>query len=67
MSGRKKLQDYFVDRKVALKARDHVPLVVDGSARIVWVAGYGIDEAFRVTDASQSVLLLRLKVVGGPA
>jgi len=65
LRGRKKLQDYFVDRKVALGTRDHVPLVVDGSDRIVWVAGYGIDEAFRVTDPSQSVLLLRLKLVGG--
>jgi tRNA(Ile)-lysidine synthase len=67
LGGRKKLQDYFIDRKVALARRDRVPLVVDGSNRIVWVAGYGIDEAFRVTDASQSVLLLRLKVVGGSA
>ena len=67
VGGRKKLQDYFVDRKVALGRRDQVPLVVDESDRIVWVAGYGIDEAFRVTDASQSVLLLRLKVVGGSA
>ena len=67
VGGRKKLQDYFVDRKVALGRRDQVPLVVDGSDRIVWVAGYGIDEAFRVTDPSQSVLLLRLKVMGGSA
>lgn len=63
LGGRKKLQDYFVDRKVALGRRDQVPLVVDGSDRIVWVAGYGIDEAFRVTDPSQSVLLLRLRQV----
>jgi len=61
LGGRKKLQDYFVDRKVALDRRDRVPLVVDESGRIVWVAGYGIDEAFQVTDPSQSVLLLRLK------
>jgi tRNA(Ile)-lysidine synthase len=67
VGGRKKLQDYFVDRKVASGKRDEVPIVVDRSDRIVWVAGYGIDEAFRVTDASQSVLLLRLKVVGGSA
>jgi tRNA(Ile)-lysidine synthase len=65
LRGRKKLQDYFVDRKVAKNTRDQVPLVVDSSDRIVWVAGYGIDEEFRVTDTSQSVLLLRLKVVGG--
>jgi tRNA(Ile) lysidine synthetase-like protein len=52
-----------VDRKVAAVARDAVPVVVDGSNRIVWVAGYGIDEAFRVPDASQSMLLLRLRQV----
>ena len=63
VGGRKKLQDYFVDRKVALRRRDRVPLVVDGLDRIVWVAGYGIDEAFRVTDPSQGVLLLRLRQV----
>jgi tRNA(Ile)-lysidine synthase len=63
VGGRKKLQDYFVDRKVVRASRDRVPIVVDGEERIVWVAGYGIDEAFRVTDPSQSVLLLRLRQV----
>jgi tRNA(Ile)-lysidine synthase len=67
LAGRKKLQDYFVDRKVARRERDAVPLVVDGDDRIVWVVGHGIDEAFRVTDASQAVLLLTFKAVGGPA
>jgi hypothetical protein len=41
--------------------------VVDETDRIVWVAGYGIDEAFRVTDAAQHVLFLRLKALGGSA
>jgi tRNA(Ile)-lysidine synthase len=63
LGGQKKLQDYFVDRKVALGRRDRIPLVVDQADRIVWVAGYGIDEMFRVTDPSQSVLLLRLRQV----
>ena len=63
LDGHKKLQDYFTDRKVARTGRDLVPLVVDESNQIVWVAGYGIDEAFRVTDPSQSVLLLRLRQV----
>ena len=67
LGGRKKLQDYFVDRKVARRERDAVPLVVDDDDRIVWVVGHGIDEAFRVTDASQAVLLLTFKAVGGPA
>ena len=67
LDGRKKLQDFFVDRKVARQRRDSVPLVVDETDRIVWVAGYAIDEAFRVTDPAQGVLILRLKLLGGSA
>jgi len=63
LDGEKKLQDFFVDRKVARRLRDGVPLIVDGSDRIVWVAGHGIDEAFRVTDASQAVVILKLRPV----
>ena len=67
LDGQKKLQDYFVDRKVARAQRDTVPLVVDDTDRIVWVAGFGIDEAFRVTDPAQAVIILKLKAVGGSA
>ena len=67
LGGQKKLQDYFVDRKVRQNERDAVPLVVDETDRIVWVAGFGIDEAFRVTDPAQGVLILRLKLLGGSA
>jgi tRNA(Ile)-lysidine synthase len=69
LGGRKKLQDFFVDRKVARRDRDFVPLIVDDTDRIVWVAGHGghgIDEEFRVTDAAQGVLILKLKQLGGP-
>lgn len=67
VGGRKKLQDYFVDRKVPRGARLRVPLVVDEFDRIVWVAGHAIGEEFRVTDPAQPVLVLRLKPLGGPA
>jgi hypothetical protein len=40
-----------------------VPLVVDADDRIVWVAGYGIAEAFRVTNPAQAVLILKLRQV----
>jgi len=63
LDGRKKLQDFFVDRKVARRDRDAVPLVVDAADRIVWVAGHGIDEAFRVTDPAQAVVIFKLRWV----
>jgi len=67
LAGRKKLQDYFVDMKIDRFDRDRVPLVVDEQDRIVWVAGHAIDADFRVTDPAQAMIILRLKVLGGPA
>jgi tRNA(Ile)-lysidine synthase len=64
LGGGKKLQDFFVDRKIARERRDAVPLVVDESDRIIWVAGLGIDEQFRVRDPAQAVVILRLKLLG---
>jgi tRNA(Ile)-lysidine synthase len=63
----KKLQDYFVDEKIARARRDRVPLVVDAAGRIVWVAGYAVDAGFRLTDPAQGMLILRLRQLGGPA
>jgi tRNA(Ile)-lysidine synthase len=63
LAGRKKLQDFFVDRKVPRRVRDSVPLVVDAADRIVWVAGHGIDEAFRVTDPAQAVVIFKVRRV----
>ena len=62
----KKLQDYLVDRKVPLDERDRLPLVVDGDDRIVWVAGHGVGEDFRVTAPSQGVIFLKARQLGGP-
>lgn len=64
--GVRKLQDFFVDRKVPRDERDRLPLVVDGQNRIVWVAGQSVAEGFRVLDPSQGVILLKVKRLGGP-
>jgi tRNA(Ile)-lysidine synthase len=61
----RKLQDFLVDRKVARGERDTLPLVVDSDDRIVWVVGQSVAEEFRVTDASQGVILLKAKRLGG--
>lgn len=59
-AGRRKLQDVFVDRKIAREDRDRIPLVVDDRGRIVWVVGHTIAEEFRVTSPGERVLLLKV-------
>jgi len=63
--GARKLQDFFVDRKVARDERDRVPIVVDGQDRIVWVVGQSVAEEFRVTDPARGVILLKVRHLGG--
>jgi tRNA(Ile)-lysidine synthase len=61
MTGTRKLQDLFVDRKVQRSQRSQVPIVVDAADRIVWVAGHLMAEDFRVTPATSDVVILKLK------
>jgi tRNA(Ile)-lysidine synthase len=66
MGGReKKLQDVLVDRKVARGERDSLPLVVDSADNIVWIVGVSVAEDFRVTEASQAVIFLKARRLGG--
>ena len=64
LGGRKKLQDFFVDRKVPRGERDATPLVVDARDRIVWVAGHAIAEDFRVSRRTRDVVILKLRGEG---
>jgi tRNA(Ile)-lysidine synthase len=57
---RKKLQDFFVDQKVARHRRDQVPLVL-APGGIVWVGGYRGDERFR--PQSRTSRRVRLSLV----
>jgi len=63
--GKRKLQDFLVDRKVPRTDRDALPLVVDARGRIVWVPGQAVAEEFKVSASSQSVILLRVRRLGG--
>jgi tRNA(Ile)-lysidine synthase len=61
MKGRhKKLQDFFVDRKVPKAERDQVPLLICPQG-IIWVIGYQVDERFKVTEATKRVLSLQVE------
>ncbi|MGQ0735338.1 MAG: tRNA lysidine(34) synthetase TilS [Acidobacteriota bacterium] len=61
MAGSKKVQDVFVDRKVSRLDRDRTPLVTAADGRIIWVAGHVLGEDFKVTERTNSVVILRLR------
>jgi len=64
-SGRKKVQDVFVDGKVPRAHRHRVPIVTAADGRIVWVAGHVVAGGFGVTSATKSVVVLSFEPLGG--
>ncbi len=59
-AGTKSLRRFFIDSKVPADERDTVTLVADGS-HILWVVGYRISEAYKVTKETKTVLEIKAK------
>ncbi|NOZ64727.1 MAG: tRNA lysidine(34) synthetase TilS, partial [Caldiserica bacterium] len=55
--GRKKLKDFFIDKKIPLRERDRLPLVISGE-EIVWVVGIEISHIFRVQKDTSRIISL---------
>ena len=60
MTGRKKLSDYWIDKKVPRHLRKTLPLVYKDDD-LVWMAGYHVDHRYRVTPATTRLLRIELK------
>ncbi len=56
---RKKLSDYFTDRKLPREIRDRILVVADGS-EIVWIPGLRLGYRYRLTGQTARALTLRL-------
>ncbi len=57
-NARKSLSDYMINEKIPSKQRDSIPLVADGN-HILWVVGYRISSAVKVSDETVTVLTVK--------
>ncbi len=57
MKGRKKLSDYFTDRKFSLKDKDDA-WVLTSNNDIIWIVGERNDERFKITGNSKNIILI---------
>jgi len=60
-TGRKKISDFFIDRKVEYFQRTDIP-ILECKNGIVWICGYRLDDRFKVKPETKKVL--RLELVG---
>lgn len=57
MRGRKKLSDYFTDRKFSLKDKDDA-WILTSSEDIVWIVGERNDDRFRITEDTKKIIII---------
>ncbi len=57
MKGRKKLSDYFTDRKLSLIDKENVWVLLSGND-VVWVVGERSDERFKVKKETKNIIII---------
>ncbi|MDO5539385.1 MAG: tRNA lysidine(34) synthetase TilS [Eubacteriales bacterium] len=56
--GRKKLKSYFIEEKISQKEREQIVLLAKEN-EVIWVTGYRISEAYKVTPETKMILEVR--------
>ncbi|WP_322925160.1 tRNA lysidine(34) synthetase TilS [Paenibacillus campi] len=58
--GTKKVKNLFIDAKIPLSQRDHIPLLADASGRILWIPGLRRAREALVTAESDRCLYMKI-------
>jgi tRNA(Ile)-lysidine synthase len=61
MNKRKKLSDYFIDRKYSMVDKENI-LILESSGKIIWLIGDRIDNRFRITDKTRKVVVIKAAI-----
>lgn len=60
MKGSKLLSDFFVDQKMTTRQKEECHVLTTAQDEIVWVVGRRVDERFKVTDQTKTILKIQM-------
>lgn len=60
LGGKKKLSDFFIDEKIDLLEKRNIWLLTSEN-EVVWIVGQRIDDRFKITAKTKTVLMLEIK------
>lgn len=58
--GKKKLKDYFIDKKINRWERDNIPLIASEND-IIWAVGVGVNDKYKIDDKTALALKITYK------
>lgn len=58
MKTKKKISDFFVDAKIPIYEKHHIPILETKQGEVVWVCGQRIDDRFKITGDTKRILKL---------
>jgi len=60
MDKKKKVSDFLIDEKISVPDKNKV-LVMESENNICWIVGHRIDDRFKITNQTKSILHLKIK------
>lgn len=60
MKNRQKLSDFLVQQKVPLNQKSQIPVLVNGNQEIIWIAGFRLDDRYKVQSGTKKVVIFEL-------
>ena len=61
MTGKKKISDFFINKKIPLSSKQFIPILENGNGDIIWIAGYQIDNRYKVSPQSEKVVIFEIQ------
>jgi tRNA(Ile)-lysidine synthase len=61
MKGFKKISDFFIDQKLSIPEKEEAWIIYSGN-KVVWIAGYRIDNRFRISSETTNAICIRLHI-----
>lgn len=61
MRGKKKLSDFFINKKIPLNSKQLIPILENGDGEILWIAGYQADNRYKITDGTEKVIIFEMQ------
>lgn len=59
MKGKKKLSDFFINKKLSINQKENTWLLTS-TGKIAWVIGHRIDERFKITEKTRKIYFVEL-------